>query len=343
MKKKNGTRKRKEVVFLPYKASMWDSLEGVWREMSARADVKTIVIPIPYYDRNPDGSFGEVHFEFDQYPPEVEVTDFREYDLEVRHPAAIYIHNPYDDQNYVTSVDPMFYSKRLKACTDELVYIPYFVLAEIYPGDRAAYEASKKFIAVPAVIHATRVIVQSMAWRQAYVEVMTQMAGENSRAYWENKIEGTGSPKIDRADSLTERDYEIPDEWKEKIFRADGSKKKVIFYNTSVSALLQSDELMLDKIERNLDLFKEWQDDVVLLWRPHPLYEATLNSLRQGFLDRYHGIVERYLEEDLGIFDDSSELYRAIAVSDAYYGDESSVVQLYKETKKPIMIQNVHV
>ena len=35
------------------------------------------------------------------------------------------------------------------------------------------------------------------------------------------------------------------------------------------------------------------------------------------------------------------ELDRAIALSDAYYGDPSSVVHLYKQTGKPIMIQNV--
>ena len=34
---------------------------------------------------------------------------------------------------------------------------------------------------------------------------------------------------------------------------------------------------------------------------------------------------------------------RAIAFSDAYYGDQSSVVELYKKTGKPIMIQNVDI
>ena len=50
-----------------------------------------------------------------------------------------------------------------------------------------------------------------------------------------------------------------------------------------------------------------------------------------------------YKRENFGIYDDTPDLDRAIAVSDAYYGDPSSVVQLYKETGKPIMIQNVAV
>ena len=44
-----------------------------------------------------------------------------------------------------------------------------------------------------------------------------------------------------------------------------------------------------------------------------------------------------------GIFDDTADVHRAIALSDAYYGDKGSVAVLYKETGKPCMIQNVKV
>ena len=52
---------RKEIVFLPYKASMWDSLESVWKAADADPECDAYVIPIPYYDKNPDGSFREMH------------------------------------------------------------------------------------------------------------------------------------------------------------------------------------------------------------------------------------------------------------------------------------------
>ena len=98
---------RKEVVFLPYKASMWDSLESVWKAADADPDCDAYVIPIPYFDKNPDGSFKEEHYEGDQYPAYVPVTRYDEYDLEGRRPDAIYIHNPYDGCNHVTSVHPL--------------------------------------------------------------------------------------------------------------------------------------------------------------------------------------------------------------------------------------------
>ena len=51
---------KKEMVFLPYKASMWDSLESIWRAAyEDREHCNAYVIPIPYADRNPDGSVKE--------------------------------------------------------------------------------------------------------------------------------------------------------------------------------------------------------------------------------------------------------------------------------------------
>ena len=103
---RNDIRVRTEAVFLPYKASMWDSLESVWRAADEDPDCDAYVIPIPYYDKNPDGSFRQVHDERDQYPEDVPITNFEEYDFAERRPDMIFIHNPYDDCNYVTSVAP---------------------------------------------------------------------------------------------------------------------------------------------------------------------------------------------------------------------------------------------
>ena len=52
--------KKKEIVFLPYKASMWDSLESIWQAARADAACHAVVIPIPYAERNADGSCGDV-------------------------------------------------------------------------------------------------------------------------------------------------------------------------------------------------------------------------------------------------------------------------------------------
>ena len=92
---RNDIRIRREVVFLPYKASMWDSLESVWKAADEDPDCDAYVIPIPYYDKNPDGSFRERHYEGDQYPQYVPITRCEDYDFAKHRPDMIFIHNPY--------------------------------------------------------------------------------------------------------------------------------------------------------------------------------------------------------------------------------------------------------
>lgn len=340
---KNDVKIKTEAVFLPYKASMWDSLESVWKAADADPDCDAYVIPIPYFDKNADGSFKEEHYEGDLYPDYVPITRYDEFDFEAHHPEAIYIHNGYDDCNIVTSVHPFFYSKNLKKFTDCLVYIPYFVLAEPNPENDATVESISHFCTIPGVFNADRVIVQSKAMKKVYVKALMNATNDHSDAaeqYWDNKIEGTGSPKFDKVMNTKKEDLEIPDEWLKIIEKPDGRRKRIVFYNTSISALLKHNEDMLCKMESVFMIFKENRDDVALLWRPHPLIQATIKSMRPQLWEAYQELKNRYIEEGWGIYDDTASLDRAVILSDGYYGDGSSVVQLCRKMGIPIMIQN---
>ncbi len=331
---------RKEIVFLPYKASMWDSLESVWQAADADQTCDAYVIPIPYYDKNPDGSFRQMHYEGDQYPKKVPITNYKEFDFETHHPDIIYIHNPYDNINLVTSVHPFFYSDNLKKYTDKLIYIPYFVMGEVSPDNEATVESKKHYCMTPGVLNADKVIVESEDVRQIYIKALTKEMGAASRSKWEEKILGLGSPKFDKVINTKKEDLEIPEEWLKIIQKPDGSWKKIIFYNTSIGTLLNDNEKMLEKMKQVFGVFKENQDKVALLWRPHPLIQATVSSMRPQLWKAYEKIVEQYRSEGWGIYDDSADMDRAVVLSDAYYGDRSSVVYLYQKTGKPVMIQD---
>lgn len=346
----NNIKIRTEAVFLPYKASMWDSLESVWKAADADPDCDAYVIPIPYFDKNPDGSFKEEHYEGNQYPNYVPVTHYDTFDFGKHMPDVIYIHNAYDDWNLVTSVHPDFYSRNLKNYTEELVYIPYFVLGEIDPDNEQAVEGMKHFCFMPGIINADKVIVQSENMKKIYVREYLKAAKGHGltgkhldRAYLEKKFLGTGSPKFDKVKNTKKEDLEIPDEWLKIIEKPDGSWKKIALYNTSVGAFLQHSEKMLKKMESVFEIFKEYKDEVALLWRPHPLIQATIESMRLQLWEAYQKIKSKYIEEGWGIYDNTPDIDRAIEISDVYYGDPSSVVALYEKTGKPIMMQDVEI
>lgn len=341
---------RKEVVFLPYKASMWDSLESVYLAALEDEDCDAYVVPIPYYDKRGDDSLGEMHYEGGDYPDNIEITYYEDYKLEERHPDAIYIHNPYDNCNVVTSVPERYFSRNLRKYTDCLVYIPYFILDEIEPDNQIAIDGIKHFCFLPGVIWAHKVIVQSEKMRQIYINEFIKAAEESGlpaeytdRKKLENKILGLGSPKLDKVQNTAKESLDIPDAWKKIIEKPNGTWKKIILYNTSIGALLNNDERMLEKIKSVLQLFKEQQDTVALLWRPHPLIASTIKSMMPNLWAEYERIVEEYRKDGWGIYDESADMDRAVLLSDAYYGDRSSVVQVYQQTGKPVMIQNVEV
>jgi len=326
-----------EVVFLPYKAAMWDSLESVWFAAVEDPQCDAYVIPIPYYDKGADGSLGQMHYEGSQYPDYVPVVDWRSYDIENRRPDIIYVHNPYDEYNSTTSVHPDFYSIRLKEFTDMLVYIPYFVSVND--------DVDIDFCVLPGTLYADRVIVQSEAVRQAYIrefkeaEKTFDCAGQFGNA--EEKFLALGSPKFDKVFNTRQEDCQIPGEWRRLIERPDGGRKKVILYNTTLGSIFEGDEKYLRKIRCVLEYFRG-HDGAVLLWRPHPLSAAAYNSMRPQFLQEYENIVLEYRQQGFGIYDDTPDVHRAIAVSDAYYGDQGSLVALFQQTGKPIMIQNIN-
>ena len=341
---------KKEIVFMPYKASMWDSLESVYLTAREDENCETYVIPIPYFDRKADKTLGEMHYEGEEYPANIPITNWEKYNFEERLPDVIYIHNPYDDWNLVTCVHPRFFSSNLKKYTEELVYIPYFVLPEIEPEDQRTIDSMKHFIWTPGVINADKVIVQSEKMKQIYFKEYMKAAQVNGlqgkhldRKYLEEKFLGLGSPKIDKVLNTKKEGLEIPEEWLKVIQKPDGSWKKIIFYNTSIGALLENNEKMLEKMKDVFHIFYENRAEVALLWRPHPLIESTVSSMRPQLWVEYEKLVKWYKEEGWGIYDDTSDMDRAVVLSDAYYGDQSSVVQVYQQTGKPVMLQNVDI
>lgn len=323
-----------EILFLPYKASMWDSLESVWLAAKEDSDCRCYVMPIPYYDRNPDGSFGAIHCEADLYPSYVPITDYRQYDLE-RHPDAIFIHNPYDHGNRVTSIHPDFYSERLKKYTDMLVYIPYFIAVD---------DVQEHLCISSGVRFADKVIVQSKKVKETYIKTIKKFEKDNNCkglfGDLKQKIQALGSPKLDKVFNTKREDVELPEVWKQLIYQADGRRKKVLLYNTSIAMQLEYEEEFIAKIRYVFDIMKN-QEDTVLWWRPHPLALTTYSSMCPDLEHEYIELVETYKEECWGIYDDTPDMNRAIAVSDAYYGDSGSLLELYKVTGKPMLVQNI--
>lgn len=100
------------ILFLPYKASMWDSMESVYLAAKEDPNCIPLVMPISYIQRDP-GKEDVLLNERENFPKDIPYVG-EEFSLEEERPDCIFIHNPYDDKNYVTSVHQRYYTENLK-------------------------------------------------------------------------------------------------------------------------------------------------------------------------------------------------------------------------------------
>ncbi len=304
---------RLEAVFLPYKASMWDSLESVWEAADADPDCDAYVIPIPYYEKNPDGSLGVEHYEGNEYPADVPITRYDEFDFEAHRPDMIYIHNPYDSYNFVTSVHPYFYSEHLKQFTECLIYIPYYATS----GGMSDAQSL-----CSAYLYADYIVIQAEKFRSFFDKDLP-----------DEKFLPFGSPKFDSVIRKCQNPPEPPAAWKEKM-----QGRRVYFYNTSINGMLANTDAFLKKMKYVFETFLG-REDACLLWRPHPLLKSTFESMRAEYKPVYDSLKRWFVEANIGILDETTDMENTIALSDVYIGDGgTSVTSLFGVTGKPIFI-----
>lgn len=243
------------------------------------------------------------------------IVSFKEYSLNEMKPDLAFIHNPFDKYNLVTSVHPDYYSSELKKYIKKLVYVPYYVNSGFI---------SDQYKQLPALLRCDNIVVQSQ---------LAKKSCEGELFY--DKVVALGSPKFDKVINNKDK-HNIPPIWKDKA-----RNKKMVMLNTTIADLLKFDDGDMSLIYKLKDLFNvvSNRNDIVVIWRPHPLLEATIKSLRVKMMEDYKKLVEEFINGDYGIYDDTADVSSTIACTDAYIGsDYSSIINMFEVLGKPIYL-----
>lgn len=312
-----------EIVFLPYKASMWDCMESVWRAACEDEGCYPTVLPIPYFDIK-DGQVKERHYEGDKFPAYVPVEDYRQVLLEELQPDAIFVHNPFDRANKVTSVLPQFYSEKLREVTKRLIYIPYFVVnGGVYVTHRY----------LPSYENMDFIVVQCESMIDSFATSLPR-----------EKFLPFGSPIADRIIRLEREKPPIPEDWKRMLPNGkDFGGCRAVMLNTSISLLMQERDRFLDKIEYVLEMAGKTQG-ILLVWRPHPLLHTAAASMGEKYAQRLERLESHFLEKKIGVLDKTPDVGVTVALCDAYLGESaSSVITMFGIAGKPCFYMNLQV
>lgn len=194
------------LFFLPSLYSRWDSMKGLFLEANKDDSVDCFLMPLPYYYKDGLGECSPAQWDYALYEDELgkdnpSLLDFRTVDLQEIAPDLIFINDPCDEYNLSFMIDPGFFSKKLKSCTEQLIYIPWFVTSEIDLEDKEDGKAivnAENYAVMPALVHSDYAILQSEGIAKLYQSLLEKESGTEFAKYWKEKLLPFGNPLFDK-------------------------------------------------------------------------------------------------------------------------------------------------
>lgn len=318
---------RREAVFMPYKAEQWKYVKSIYENEKQRTDTDVSIVVMPYYYKEYDGRFVKKISEEEEFPTELKQDMRLDMDVEFCHPDVIYIQCPYDASNKAISVPDKWYTDKLKQYTDKLVYVQSFTVEEFNVCNEREYKNMSSYCTVPGVVNSDEVYVQSDNMRNMYITKLTEFAGDDTRKLWEEKIKVLDSKSDFKKEARKEK------------CEADGNSRKKILFYTSISGLIENQDVAAAKIKKAIDVFAAYKNETECYWCVQNIAGNVLPEINSGLADALRKLQKYFDVEEIGHLCDENDKAKLLDC-DAYYGDTSALVQEYRNAGKPVMIMN---
>lgn len=318
---------RKEVVFVCFSVKYWENMEQFYRTEISDEWNDVYVIPIPYYYKNYQGQIREEVFDISQYPKDVKILDYRTYDWEIRHPDKVYIQYPYDNWNSETTIPSEYFSENLWKYTEELIYVPYFILDEFCRSNLREYYNMKYYCTMPGVVNADKVILQSEGMKRVYIDKLVDFAGKDTEEIWQNKLC-------------------VSENIKAHLEEKSSKNKKTLLYYVGFSQLYQYGEQAIQKMNRVFDILCSNEDRLQFIIREDVMIEKNSHMLEKKVYMQYCEIIKKYSKrKSVTVISpkDSITDVEIVKMCDAYYGEASRLMNRFRRENKPIMVADVNV
>ncbi|MBQ7506201.1 MAG: LicD family protein [Lachnospiraceae bacterium] len=316
--------KKKTVLFLPIKASWWSSMEPLWEKVREEPDTEVIVMSVPYSEGDLFGTEqGRRVDDFSLFPDHVNPIHAEEYDIAARHPDTIYIQYPFDEWSTTMQLPAFFYSSNLRACTNELIYVPCFVPDDPIDENDKAVSAIRVLVEQPAVLNADRVLLPTEKMKRLYVDTLVALS-KREASFWEARlvVEGclAGRRRTDRVE-----------EW--------FPGKKVLLFYVDASFLLEYREMGLQKLEYARKIIEENNGKLVCLFS-YGMRQEEMDEIAPALWEGFRQFLRR-LERSRGFrVVETGEVLDRLETVSAYYGVPGVLAHRVRERGGAVMIMN---
>ncbi|MGJ4852140.1 hypothetical protein ACH6CV_18060, partial [Bacillota bacterium Meth-B3] len=232
-----------KALFLPYYDNTWETMKSVYEAFSCDPMFETQVVIMPILRNTNEGA----KFVWEDYlsPIGIHNTHYDAYDIEEDLPDVVFYNQPYDGVNI-----PKFQSQNIRKYANLMVYIPYGISPVNVLGE--AYE--KNYTELESIQRCDVYIAQSESFRERYTKGTSL----------HKKALALGNPKCDSLYfAKTHGEFTHFPEWESAI-----GNRRVILLNTHYSYMLE-DVAPHPGVRRLIDAVAD-NDDLFLIWRPHP-------------------------------------------------------------------------
>ncbi len=302
------------ICFMPYKASLWDCMHTVWQAAINDPECEVKVIPIPYSEIV-EGVPVAVHDESDQFPAEVMVESHETFDVHSFGPDIIYLHNVFDIFNVVTRIPQRFFASTLKNTGASIVYLPYYLSGGALTESHGS---------LPSYDNVDWIITQT-----------PQMAHHFSPRY-RDKLLPWGSAKTDLVVRATSTNSTVPLQTPDWVSHLRG--RTAVFLNTGIATVLAAGSAYFTRLKQVIAAVEQ-RRDIVLIWRPHPLLEATLTSQAPLVRVAYNALRKTATSSQAVLIDTTTDLSAALHWCSAYLGEPtSSAAHYFGAAGKPVLL-----
>ena len=161
------------IAFLPYKRSMWNSMESVYSECRA-AGAKVYCIPLPYYRMKGRKVIDKPDYDIAYFDGAQDIFYLPLLDLDY-----LVIHYPYNGNNTVTNMYPEYYTENLRQY-GKVIYIPY------------TCSSGRQFRVQPGIANIDYAFLPSESDAELFIKEWAEMGVD-----FTGRVFGYGSPKMD--------------------------------------------------------------------------------------------------------------------------------------------------
>ena len=302
-------------AFFTQEYFVWPSFQTVWEHCEAQENCDTRLVYVYSNGKGKllkDENYFKNVFEYrNNGYPIMEMTDFS---MDKESPDIVLYMKPY----FILRACPeKFYVNEIEKHTPYTAFISYCL--DVQGGNKLL----KFFYGMPAFHHMWKIIAYSRYYK-SMIKKFGYRNGDNAPLL--------GHPKFDFTyKALVKREYKNP-EWEKKI-----KGRPVVLWNSHFS--VQEDG--------GVGTYFTWKDtifsyfannkDVVLLWRPHPIFWQTITQQPGYNREEFEAFLTDLNNSDNVIVDKTGDYRYAFSMSDALISDAATFLVEYCAAGQPVL------